>query len=188
MKWRYLLIVMRSIIVCEFGSSTGSSIKVAISGSRSSSGASSNWSYRKHKINQNQKGTYFFFLDCGFQHFQLGDEDAELLDALTWDLHTFLGAVENLGGLLEGFIAVGSSIADYVCSEGLKVRHVGVHGRQVGEQLPWLKVESFRLLDFELQAFLGRKLIEAEIDSLCKLLTKLLGDEWILAVGCDSSQ
>ena len=38
----YLLIVMRSIIVCEFGSSTGSSIKVAISGSRSSSGASSN--------------------------------------------------------------------------------------------------------------------------------------------------
>jgi hypothetical protein len=127
-------------------------------------------------------------LDCCFQHFELCNKGAELLNALARHLHTFLGAVENLSSLLECFIAVGSSIADYVCSEGLKVRHIGVHGRQIGEQLPWLKVESFRLLDFELQAFLGGKLVEAEIDCLGKLLTKLLGDERLLAVGSDPSQ
>ena len=127
-------------------------------------------------------------MDLRFQSFELSDQDLELLLDIGSGLHAFLGAVENLGGLLECFIAVGSSISYYVSSELLKVSHVCVHGRQVCEQLLWLKVESFWVLDFEFEAFLGRKLVEAEIDCLSELLTKLLGDKRFLAVSSDSSQ
>lgn len=132
--------------------------------------------------------TYLFLVDLRFQSFELSDQGFELLFAVGCGLDAFLGAVENLGGLLECCIAVGSSISHYVGSELLKVSHVCVHSRQVGEQLLWLKVESFWVLDFEFEAFLGRKLVEAEIDCLCKLLTELFRDERFLAVSSDSSQ
>lgn len=127
-------------------------------------------------------------MDLRLQSFELSDQGFELLFAVGCSLDAFLGAVENLGGLLECFVAVGSSISHYVSSELLKVSHVCVHGRQVREQLLWLEVESFWVLDFEFETFLGRELVEAEIDCLSKLLAKLFRDKRLLAVSGDPSQ
>ena len=60
--------------------------------------------------------------------------------------------------------------------------HVGVHRCQVDQKLLWLKVESLRVLDLELQTSLCRQLVEAEVDCLSKLSSKLFGNKGLLAL------
>jgi hypothetical protein len=141
--------VSLSITVRELGNSTGSVMRVAISGSRKSSGASSYCIY-KNKVRYSFNSTYLFLNSCIFHVLENKCKFLKLLLVHWINYNVLLGAVKDLDCLLEGLDAVRSSVSDHVLLEHLQVAHVRVHRHQVYQQRLWLKMESLRVLDLKL--------------------------------------
>jgi hypothetical protein len=80
-------------------------------------------------------------------------------------------------------ITIRSTIGHDILPELFKLGHIGIHADDVNQQIFWLKVEPFRVLDFEFQTFTGGQLIKAKVQCLSEFLTKLCRNKRLLTMG-----
>ena len=151
-----LLIVNLSIIVFELGNSTGSSINVAIRGSKYSSGASSKLIYKNShfpnsiNIKSFLKNTYLLFLSLRFHLFKLQNKFFKIFFKLLIKINILFWTIKNLDSFIDSLILIASLISNDILFKSLQHTHIAIHSYYIDQKFFRFEIKSFWIFYFKL--------------------------------------